>query len=77
MLENILWGLGWLLVVTGVGSIAVKVLGTEELVLMFAGSSRNLDVPIAGFAIGLVFLGLSSVIEKLDEILQRDETHKK
>ena len=77
MLQNILWGLGWLLVVTGVFNIAVKVLGPEELVLMLAGSSRNLDAPITMFATGLVFLALVSIMEKLDQILQRDETQPK
>ena len=73
MLKNILWGLGWFLVVASLFSIAIKLLGTDELVLMHAGSSRNLDTPITMFATGLVFLALVSIMEKLDQILQRNE----
>lgn len=74
MLEKILAGLGWLLLVSTLTNIAIKLFGTEEIVLLYAGSSRNVNAPLYGFAIGLMFLGLSSIIKKLDKILQRDET---
>lgn len=74
MLKNILAGLGWLLVVSTVFNTAVKLFGTDALVLRVAGSSRKLDAPLTGFAIGLVFLALVSIMGKLDQILQKDET---
>ena len=76
MLKYVLNGLGWFAVITSTLNIAIKLFGSNEAVLAFSGISRNLDAPIIGFAVGLVFLGLGSVMKKLDQILQRDETHK-
>lgn len=75
MLKYVLNGLGWFTVVSTTFNIAIKLFGSDEALLRHAGSSRNLNSPITGFAIGLVFLGLGSIISKLDQILQRDETH--
>jgi hypothetical protein len=74
MLKHVLNGLGWFTVVTFALNIAIKLFGSDQAVLDYAGSSRNLDTPITALAIGLIFLGLGSIISKLDQILQRDET---
>lgn len=74
MLKYVLNGLGWFTVVCAAFNIAIKLFGSDEALLGYAGSSRNLNSPITGFAIGLVFLGLGSILSKLDQILQRDKT---
>jgi len=73
MLEKTLAVLGWFVIVSASFNIAIKLFGTDEIVLLYAGSSRDLNAPTYGVAIGLVFLGLSSIIKKLDKILRRDE----
>ena len=77
MLKYILAGLGWLLMVSTAFNIAIKLFGADDVVLRYAGSSRDLNTPLTGIAIGLVFLGISSIIGKLDKILQRNELQQK
>lgn len=70
MLKNILVVLGWILIVTTLFNISIKLFGDDHMVSRYAGSSRNVDAPSLGFAIGLIFLGISSIIGKLDELLK-------
>ncbi len=73
MLRFVLAGLGWLLVVSSTFNIAIKLFGSDWAVARYAGSDRNLDSPFIGLAIGLVFLALSQILKKLDDVLQRGE----
>lgn len=70
MLKYVFAGLGWLLLVSAIFNIVVRLFGSDESVLRYAGSSRDLDLGIMIFFIGLVFLGISSIMGKLDKILQ-------
>lgn len=62
--------LGWLAVLSGSFNGAVRLFGTSEFVALYAGNSRNLDLPITFFVFGLILIALASIIARLDKLLQ-------
>jgi len=71
-----LTGFGWFLLLIGTIKICVKIFGSDFAVSRYAGSSRNLDTSITFVLTALVFLALSSIIGKLDKLLERDPGQK-
>ena len=71
MLKVILAGLGWFLMALAVLGLALRLFGSDEMVRMYAGS-RNMDMSFGFVAIALVFLGISSILGKLDRLQTRD-----
>jgi len=71
MINFILRLFGGLLAITSIFNILVKLFGSDDAVLRYAGSSRNMDTPILSLAIGIAFLGLATIIRKLDDLEER------
>lgn len=69
MLKHVLQGFGWLWTVSAAFGIGVKLLGSDAAVLRYAGNSRNIDTALLAFTLGLILLGLSAIIDRLDAIL--------
>jgi len=71
MVNFILRLFGGLIAITSIFNISIKLFGSDDAVLRYAGSSRNMDTPILSLAIGIVFLGLATIIKKLDDLEER------
>lgn len=70
MLKYVLSGIGCLIIASTVLNISIKLFASDDAVLRYAGSSRNLDIPLTGLAVGLAFLGLAAIIDRLDTLLE-------
>ena len=71
MIKYVLGTLGWLMVLVTGFNILVKLFGSDAAVLRYAGTSRDIDTPTLGFAIALIFLGISKVLWKPEELDER------
>ena len=71
MLKYVLAILGWLLLLVFGLNISIKLFGADQAVLDYAGSSRNIDTASLAVAIALIFLGLSKILWKFEELGDR------
>ena len=71
MLKYVLAILGWIFSLSSGLNILIKLFGSDDAVLAYAGSSRNMDVASLGFAISLIFLGISKILFKLEDLDER------
>lgn len=55
--------IGWFGVSVSLANIAIKIFGTEETVIRYAGGSRDLDYNISVIAFCLIFLALAAILE--------------
>jgi len=72
MLKLVLGILGWLAVLSGILNGAVRLFGTSEIVALYAGNSRNLDLSITVVVFGLILIALASIIARLDKLLKTE-----
>lgn len=61
---KLLGGLGLFL---SVFNASIKLFGSQEALLAYAGSSRNLNVNLLTISICIIFLALASIMSKLDD----------
>ena len=71
MLKWVLGLVGTLVILNCGLGLALKVFGTDDMVVAYANSSRNLDISIIGLMAGLALLGLSAILKRLDRLLVR------
>lgn len=71
MLKYVFGILGWLLILVFGLNISIKLFGSDQAVLDYAGSSRNMDTASLVVAIALIFLGISKILWKFEELDQR------
>ena len=71
MMKNILTILGVLLLGSSALAMGIKFFAPTEIVLRYYGTSgRSLDGTIVLLAVSLIFLGISSILERLDQLLK-------
>jgi hypothetical protein len=71
MIKITLSVIGWILLVLSVISIGIRLFAPDEFISM-ARTSRNIDYPVSILAFSLIFIGMGSIIEKLDQLSKQN-----
>jgi|TARA_R110000850_G_scaffold209420_1_gene335445 uncharacterized membrane protein YedE/YeeE len=70
VLKVVLNILGWIAIISGIFNGSLRLLGLPEIVAAYAGSTRNLDMPITFVVFGLILISLATIIARLDKLLE-------
>ena len=73
MMKIMLSVIGWILLFMAILSICIRLFAADEVIASIGGS-RNLDYPVSIIAFAIIFIGIGSVIGKLDQLLKREPT---